>query len=81
MAGKGTGRVLGATQDDNVFIFFSDHGAPNLIAFPSQYLYADTLLASFAKMNGHYKKLVFYLEVTFYLSLVMLIRVNVCPSP
>lgn len=64
MAGKGTGRVLGATADDNVFLFFSDHGAPNIIAFPSQYLYADSLLATFSKMKGHYKKLVFYLEVS-----------------
>ena len=71
VAGKGTGRVLEATQDDNVFLFFSDHGAPNLIAFPSQYLYADTLLATFAKMQGHYKKLVFYLEVAF-LSIIVL---------
>ena len=63
VAGKGSGKVLGATANDNVFLFFSDHGAPNLIAFPTQYLYADSLLATFAKMNGHYKKLVFYLEV------------------
>lgn len=71
VAGKGTGRVLGSTAEDNVFLFFSDHGAPNLIAFPTQYLYADTLLATFAKMKGHYKKLVFYLEVTYILILVM----------
>jgi legumain len=62
--GKGTERVLESTSADNVFIFFSDHGAPGLIAFPSKYLYADHLLQSFAKMNGKYKKLVFYLEVT-----------------
>lgn len=32
---KGTGKVLDVTPEDNVFMFFSDHGAPNLIAFPS----------------------------------------------
>ncbi len=32
--GKGTERVLESTSADNVFIFFSDHGAPGLIAFP-----------------------------------------------
>lgn len=62
VSGKGTGRVLESTPNDNVFMFFSDHGAPGLIAFPSKYLYAKDLLATFAKINGKYKKFVFYLE-------------------
>jgi legumain len=62
VAGKGSGKVLESTKDDNVFIFFSDHGAPGLIAFPSKYLYAKDLIPTFAKMNGKYNKLVFYLE-------------------
>lgn len=61
--GIGSGRVLQSTKKDNIFMFFSDHGAPGLIAFPSVYLYADQLLASFAKMKGKYHKFVFYLEV------------------
>jgi uncharacterized integral membrane protein len=67
--GKGTGRVLGSTDSDNVFIFFSDHGAPGLIAFPRSNLYATNLLSTFTKMqqNGKYKKLVFYLEVFIHL--------------
>lgn len=60
--GKGTGRVLDSKPEDNVFMFFSDHGAPNLIAFPSKYLYADQLLATFSKMKGRFAKFVFYLE-------------------
>ena len=32
---KGNGRALESTSDDNVFIFFSDHGAEGLIAFPT----------------------------------------------
>ena len=63
MSGKGTGRVLESTTDDNVFLYFADHGAPGLIAFPSKYLYADQLMATFKKMEGHFKKFVFYLEV------------------
>lgn len=61
--GKGTERVLESTAADNIFIFFSDHGAPGLIAFPSKNLYADHLISTFAKMSGKYKRLVFYLEV------------------
>lgn len=62
VAGKGTGRVLESTSADNVFIFFSDHGATGLIAFPSQYLYANDLIATLNKMRGNFSKLVFYLE-------------------
>jgi legumain len=62
VASKGSGKVLDVTPDDNVFMFFSDHGAPNLIAFPSKYLYADELLATFNKIAGKFNKFVFYLE-------------------
>lgn len=41
MKGIGTGRVLKSTDKDDVFMAFYDHGAPGLIAFPSEYLYAD----------------------------------------
>jgi legumain len=62
VAGKGTGRVLECTPDDNVFVFFSDHGAANLIAFPSAYLYADALLATLKKITGKFHQFTFYLE-------------------
>jgi legumain len=39
----GTGKVLESDSNSKVFINFSDHGAPGLIAFPSSYLYADDL--------------------------------------
>ena len=38
-----TGKVLTSTANDNVFMYFSDHGDDNIIAFPSKYLYADEL--------------------------------------
>lgn len=41
--GKGTGRVLGSNSNSKVFVSFHDHGAPGLIAFPSEYLYANQL--------------------------------------
>lgn len=58
----GTGRVLNSTANDNVFIFFSDHGSPGSISFPSGHLMADELISTLKQMNGRYKKLVFYLE-------------------
>lgn len=57
-------KVLQTGQNDNIFINFSDHGAPGLIAFPTQYLYAKDLHPTFQYMydNNKYAKVVFYLE-------------------
>ena len=62
--GKGNGRVLKSTANDKVFVYFSDHGATGLIAFPSAMLYADDLIKALMYMhtNKLYKRLVFYLE-------------------
>jgi len=58
------GKVLESTSASKVFINFSDHGAPGLIAFPSQYLYADKLQDAFDTMesNNMYSQITFYLE-------------------
>jgi legumain len=60
----GSGRVLRSNQHDKVFIYFSDHGGPGLIAFPFEELYANQLIETFQIMHESdmYKKLVFYLE-------------------
>jgi len=62
--GKGNGRVLASTANDKVFVYFTDHGATGLIAFPSGELYADDLINTLKYMhdNQKYKRLVFYLE-------------------
>lgn len=60
----GNGKVLETNENSKVFIFFSDHGAPGLIAFPTTYLYADKLNDAINYMwdNKRYGELVFYLE-------------------
>lgn len=60
----GNGKVLKSTKDSKVFVFFADHGAPGLIAFPNEYLYAKDLNAAFNQMYSSkmYSELVFYLE-------------------
>lgn len=60
-------KVLELEPSDRVFVFFSDHGSPGLIAFPSKYLYADQLLQTFNKITGKFSKFVFYLEVIIFL--------------
>jgi legumain len=63
LAKKGK-KVLKSGPNDHVFIFFADHGAPDLIAFPSEYLYGEDLNKALQYMNDNkkYGKLVFYLE-------------------
>jgi len=65
MSGIGSGKTLKSTKDDRVFIFFSDHGAPGLVAFPGfKMLYAKDLIPVLTNMSKQNKfdQLVFYLE-------------------
>lgn len=64
LKGIGSGRVLKSTSNDNVFINFTDHGAPGLVGFPSAELYADDLIKTLKTMNEKkmYNELVFYME-------------------
>lgn len=64
LSGKGNGKFLNTDKDSKVFIFFTDHGAPGLLAFPSAMLFADDLMKAlhFMNENKRYKKLVFYVE-------------------
>merc|ERR1712070_1234739 len=66
LAGTASGKKLQSTSDDNVFIFFSDHGAPGLIAFPANagVLHKTELQTTLQTMsdNKMFNKLTFYLE-------------------
>lgn len=58
------GKVLKTNKNSKIFVFFSDHGAPGLIAFPQKYLYADKLndAIEFMHEKNLYKEMVFYIE-------------------
>nr|WIM48522.1 asparaginyl endopeptidase [Conus monile] len=58
------GKVIKSGPDDHVFVNFADHGAPGLLAFPDQMLYARKLMSTIKKMyrKKSYKKMVFYVE-------------------
>jgi legumain len=59
------GKVLKSDANSKVFIYYTDHGAPNLVAFPSGgYLYADELSTALQTMasNKMFDELTFYLE-------------------
>ena len=58
-------KVLNSTSNDNIFMYFSDHGIAGAIVFPNnQFLYADELEETFKFMKNKkmYKNIVFYLE-------------------
>jgi legumain len=61
----GNGRVLESGPDDEVFIYYSDHGSVGLIAFPvGPFLYANDQLKAFQAMYNKkmFKQLTYYLE-------------------
>jgi len=65
MSGIGSGKTLKSGPNDNVFIYFADHGGPGIIAFPGfKLLHANDLIATLKSMytGNKYKQLVFYME-------------------
>ena len=67
----GGGKVLRSGIEDNVFLFFVDHGAPGILAFPGpdekhpfSFFYADQLMDTLEYMYTHrmYKEMVIYVE-------------------
>jgi len=64
MQGVGSGKVIESGPDDNVFVFYTDHGAVGLVAFPTGVLYAKDLNQTIATMHAQnkFKQLVIYIE-------------------
>ncbi|KAF4089852.1 hypothetical protein AMELA_G00043030 [Ameiurus melas] len=60
----GSGKVLKSGPDDHVFVYFTDHGGPGLLAFPSSELYVNDLMDTlqYMRKNHKYKKMVLYIE-------------------
>ncbi|KFK39346.1 vacuolar processing enzyme [Arabis alpina] len=60
----GTGRVLDSGPNDNVFIYYADHGAPGLLAMIEEDLLAKDFIKVLEKMHQQksYKKMVIYVE-------------------
>ena len=58
-------KVLNSTENDNIFLYFVDHGIAGAIVFPdNKFLYADELERTFKFMKDKkmYKNIIFYLE-------------------
>jgi len=61
---SGSGKTLKSGPNDNVFVYFTDHGAKGLVAFGQDILKATELNHAIKKMytEKKYKKMVFYVE-------------------
>lgn len=62
--GQGSGKVIKSGPNDHVFVYFTDHGAPGLLAFPNDDLHVEDLNKTIQYMydNKLYKKMVLYIE-------------------
>nr|CAX72774.1 legumain [Schistosoma japonicum] len=58
------GKVLKSGKNDDVFIYFTDHGAPGILAFPDDDLHAKPFINTLKYLRQHrrYSKLVIYVE-------------------
>lgn len=55
---------LKSTKNDDLFIYFDDHGDAGMLCFPDTLLYADDLKSAMKKMeeNGKYGRCLFGIE-------------------
>jgi len=62
--GNANGKVLQSGPDDNVFIYFADHGGSGMIMFPGGAISASDLTSTLTDMHSRsmYRELVFYLD-------------------
>jgi len=65
LLGNATGRVLESTSDDNVFLFYVDHGAPGFIEFPNDdVMHAEQFQQVLTEMKKKkvFKNMLIYIE-------------------
>ncbi|CAI8025040.1 Legumain [Geodia barretti] len=64
MNGTGSGKTIQSGPDDYVFVYFADHGAPGIVAFPDKMLSAKKWNEAITKMHqeNRYKQMVVYVE-------------------
>jgi len=60
----GSGKVINSGPNDHIFVNFVDHGAPGILAFPSDELHAQDLMKTIKSMHSSnkYGQMVFYIE-------------------
>uniref|UniRef100_A0A0N5A156 legumain n=1 Tax=Parastrongyloides trichosuri TaxID=131310 RepID=A0A0N5A156_PARTI len=64
LKGVGTGRVVESCKDDDVFVYYADHGAYGLLGLPNGVIQRENIMNTLNDMNSKnkFRKLVFYIE-------------------
>lgn len=64
LQGNATGRNIETDENSKIFLYFSDHGSPGLIAFPEEELHADELDTTIRDLHAKnaYGKILIYIE-------------------
>uniref|UniRef100_A0A0N5BCF7 legumain n=1 Tax=Strongyloides papillosus TaxID=174720 RepID=A0A0N5BCF7_STREA len=64
LQGVGSGRVIESTKDDDVFVYYADHGGYGILGLPNGLMQRDHIMNTLVKMNkdNKFRKLVFYIE-------------------
>lgn len=60
-------KVLKSNENDNIFLFFSDHGGPDVLCFPSEDLDKEDFQSTLKKMHDKkmFKHFVLYIEACY----------------
>ncbi|CAL8077942.1 unnamed protein product [Calicophoron daubneyi] len=60
-------KVLNSTENDEILVFYSDHGGPNLIAFLDDDLYSEDLITTLKTMHQQkrYKRMLLLIEACY----------------
>lgn len=64
LKGVGSGKVIKSGPNDHIFVYFTDHGATGIIAFPSDELHARDFMDTIMSMHSSkkYAQMVLYIE-------------------
>uniref|UniRef100_A0A0K0F3T5 legumain n=1 Tax=Strongyloides venezuelensis TaxID=75913 RepID=A0A0K0F3T5_STRVS len=64
LQGVGSGRVIESTKDDDVFVYYADHGGYGILGLPNGLMQRDHIMNTLVQMNNDnkFRKLVFYIE-------------------
>nr|GEU75596.1 RNA-directed DNA polymerase, eukaryota [Tanacetum cinerariifolium] len=65
----GSGKVMNSEPNDNIFVYYSDHGGPGVLGMPTNpYMYANDLIEVLKRKRaaGTFKSLLLYLEACKY---------------
>ena len=70
MSGYGSGKTINSGPNDHIFVYYTDHGGPGILAFPHpelNFLSATDLIQTITYMHlsKKYKEMVLYIDACY----------------